>query len=245
MQTARAADSPGTDSVEQPGDTLQVGSVVISQVTLAVTNTTVSIANVGGEAVDLNGWFLCHAFSYWPFPSRTISAGETLVIHAGAGVDTDGELFASGSFGFRGDGQGSGGGQGDGLNRDIGLYRDGDFGNAGSIASYVSWGGTARKSVAQAAGIWGDADVTASLGDTIQWLGSGTGADAYSVAAPTVDALPATGSGGLATTADGKRSALRWAIVAAGVTMLAGLYGTATRTTPGPLPACPRPVTAA
>ena len=29
MQTARAADSPGTDSVEQTGDTLQVGSVVI------------------------------------------------------------------------------------------------------------------------------------------------------------------------------------------------------------------------
>ncbi|MCZ6546441.1 MAG: lamin tail domain-containing protein [Chloroflexi bacterium] len=191
-----------------PPPASQVGSVVISAVTIGGAGGALSITNLGGAPADLSGWYVCNFPAYWPIPSRMLGAGESLTIHGGSGTDTATDLFAGGGFGSFG------------ATGEVALYRDADFDAANSIVAYVAWnGGKERKSVAQAAGIWGDADVSAAVGDTIVRTGSAADASAYTVA---VDGLPATGSGGLA---DGGRSAAGlWAVVVAAIVI--GLLGT-------------------
>ncbi len=177
----------------------QVGSVVISAVTVAGAGSALSVTNLGGDAVDLTGWFVCNAPGYWPLPARTLAAGESFTIHAGSGADTDTDVYAAGGFGSLDD------------IGEVALYTQPQFEDPGSIVAYVGWnGGKVRKGVAQAAGIWGDADVTLALGDTIVRTGSAPDASAYSVA---VEGLPATGSGGLADA--GASAGWLWGIVAA------------------------------
>ena len=139
----------------------QVGSVVISAVTVAGAGSALSVTNLGGDAVDLTGWFVCNAPGYWPLPARTLAAGESFTIHAGSGADTDTDVYAAGGFGSLDD------------IGEVALYTQPQFEDPGSIVAYVGWnGGKVRKGVAQAAGIWGDADVTLALGDTIVRTGS-------------------------------------------------------------------------
>ena len=143
--------------------------------------------------------FVCNAPGYWPLPARTLAAGESFTIHAGSGADTDTDVYAAGGFGSLDD------------IGEVALYTQPQFEDPGSIVAYVGWnGGKVRKGVAQAAGIWGDADVTLALGDTIVRTGSAPDASAYSVA---VEGLPATGSGGLADA--GASAGWLWGIVVA------------------------------
>ena len=202
-----AASEPAGATPTTPLPASQVGSVVISAVTIGGAGGALSITNLSGAPVDLSGWYVCNFPTYWPIPSRMLGAGESLTIHGGSGTDTATDLFAGGGFGSFG------------ATGEVALYRDADFAAANSIVAYVAWnGGKERKSVAQAAGIWGDTDVSVAGGDTIVRTGSAADARAYTVA---VEGLPATGSGGLA---DGGRSAAGlWAgVVAAIVIALLG-----------------------
>ena len=118
----------------------------------------------------------------------------------GGGTDTATDVYAGGGFGSL-DTQG-----------EVALYSGADFANSSLIEAYVGWnGGKGRKSVAQAAGIWGTEDVSASLGDTLVRTGSSGEGSEYTIAAA---GLPATGSGGLAAS-EATEMAWVWASVAA------------------------------
>ena len=160
------------------------GDVVISSVDLAADDASIVITNNGSAAVDIGGWFVCNVPNYFSLPSLSLGAGESVTVHAGAGTDTATEIYADGGFGsLSGDGAG-----------EVALYAGSDFESADNIRAYVGWnGGSGRKSVAQAAGIWTDADVTAGAGDTINFDGGSDGAASYSVAAQVDDGGSAAG----------------------------------------------------
>jgi hypothetical protein len=151
--------------------------VVISEVTLSDADDTgsITIQNSGDIAIDVSGWFVCNFPAYWPIPDGTsLEAGASLQIHAGAGENGASAIFAAGGFGAV-----TGGSAGE-----VALYRDNSFASEESIVAYVGWdGGGQRKAVAQGAGLWGEDDVTTAAEDTIEWLGTGTDASAYAIAA--------------------------------------------------------------
>ena len=154
------------------------GDVVISSVDLAGDDASVVITNTGTAAVELGGWWVCNAPNYFPLPGVSLGAGASITVHAGAGTDSATDIYANGSFGrLSGDGAG-----------EVALYAGANFASADEIRAYVGWnGGSGRKSVAVAAGIWTDTDVTAAAGDTITFDGGADGAASYSVAAQADD----------------------------------------------------------
>lgn len=179
--------------------------VVFTQVDLA--GDAVVITNQGSDAIDVSGWFVCRFPDYWPIPDGTmLDAGADLVIHAAAGTDSATDLYADGGFGVF---EAAGG--------EVALYNSMDFESPAAIVAYVAWnGGSQRKSVAQAAGIWGEEDVTVDMPTNLVRTGESLDASAYSPDAATsgpveepagestdgadgaVNELPATGTGGLA-----------------------------------------------
>ncbi len=120
----------------------------------------VEITNVGDEAGTMDGWFLCQRPSYHAVPTATLGPGQSLTIEAAqasiGGLDpADGEM---------------------------GLYRSGEFGDAGAIVSYVEWGtaGHGRSSVAVTAGIWPDGGFVPAGNDRITSDGAATGPEGWS-----------------------------------------------------------------
>lgn len=151
------------------------GGVVISAVSLTGDDATVEITNTGDTTVNLDGWFVCNFPAYWGIPAVEIAPGASLTFHAGAGTDTATDLFAGGAFGSL-DGSGAG---------EVALYSGSNFTSSELMQSYVAWnGGGLRKGVAQAAGIWGDTDITAEAGALLDNSLDGTGAEAWFVALP-------------------------------------------------------------
>ena len=138
---------------------------------------TVTVKNVGGDAQDMNGWFICQQPSYWPFPAITLASGQELEISTGAGEDDEQRVHASGGFGQLSPTQG-----------EVGLYEFADFANSDAIRAYVGWnGGGGRLGVAQGAGIWDDGalEIPDAAPVAIGYIGEGTGASAYVVSATT------------------------------------------------------------
>lgn len=151
------------------------GGVAISDVTLDGGTATVTVTNNGDTAASLDGWYVCNFPDYWAIPAVEIAAGATLTFHAGGGTDTATDLYAGGGFGAL---SGSGAGE-------VALYSSNAFGSDEAIQSYVAWnGGKNRKSVAQAAGIWGQDDLSAEDGALLSNSFDGTGASAWFVALP-------------------------------------------------------------
>ena len=155
-------------------DQVRAGTIVMTEVTLNDIEATVVLQNTSNAPADFRGWFLCSNSAYWALPAITLAPGALLSVHASAGEDREGEIFASGGFGGL---SGDGGGE-------IALYRSQNFSTAGDLVAYVGWnGGGNRRNLAQRAGLWGDADLIAAPGDRLCYLGSGSGADAFSVTA--------------------------------------------------------------
>jgi len=211
---AGAASAAATPVPAQEADTptLQAASLVIANVTIDGAASTITISNAGSAAVSLSGLWICNAPNYWTLPDLTLGAGESITVHAGSGTDSASQIYAGGGFGNLGS------------PGEIALYTGPEFSNPDLIIGYVGWnGGGGRKSVAQAAGLWGDDDIAAEVGDTIRRIAAGSGADAYAAGdAQTIAALPSTGSGGLAGER-GNPSPLLWAAIAAAMTLLVGL----------------------
>ncbi|HJN93745.1 MAG TPA: lamin tail domain-containing protein, partial [Dehalococcoidia bacterium] len=88
----------------------------------------IELTNLSASAHSLDGYWLCQFPGYWPFPSGIeMPAGGTLFLNTGSGNDTADTLFVNGAIGEL---NASSGGE-------VALYRNNDFGNAASIASYV------------------------------------------------------------------------------------------------------------
>lgn len=196
----------------------EVGDLVISSLTVDGADSTVTISNVSGGDIELEGTFVCNFPSYWRMGSLTLAAGESITVNAGSGADGGGVVFAGGGFGELGS------------PGEVALYENASFDDPSAMIAYVGWnGGLLRKAVAQAAGLWGADDVAAEVGDTIRKTGAGTGADAYSAgAADVVAALPSVGSGGLANTGDSPVAGLApivWGALAAGAVLAFALSG--------------------
>ena len=195
----------------------EVGDLIITGVTIAGPNSTITITNVSGADIDLEGTFVCNFPSYFRLGAFALADGDSVTVSAEAGSDGNGVIFAAGGFGELGS------------PGEVALYKNEGFGDSSAIIAYVGWnGGLLRKGVAQAAGLWGDVDLEAGSGDRIRKTGAGTGADAYSVSGGggggAVTALPSTGSGGLAD-GDGGVAPFTWALLAAGLTLVLGVGG--------------------
>ena len=171
--TGTAAATETATPTEQPsnGGATAAGGPIIERVVLGGGDATVVLFNSGDAPVSLDGWFLCNFPDYWRVPAVELAPGARLTVHAGAGADSGGELFAGGGYGSLGGGNG-----------EIGLYSSSDFGSADAIVSYVGWGSAkARLGVARSAGIWGDATLEAGDGATIAFSGGPPAAEAYAV----------------------------------------------------------------
>lgn len=156
---------------EEPALTGPPPTIVVEEIVLAGLDGTVTLANVSADPINLEGWFVCRRPAYWPLPAIELAAGESIVLHAGDGENTERDFFAQRGFNALGS------------SGELGIYRDFNFDSADSMVAYVSWGGGGgRKSVAQAAGLWGEENLAAEAGDVIRRTGDGLGLPAYSVA---------------------------------------------------------------
>ncbi|RMH69027.1 MAG: hypothetical protein D6683_16410 [Actinomyces sp.] len=107
----------------------------------------VTITNIGPEAVDLSGIWLCNR------PSYTELSGQ---VAPGASVDVPADALG---------GLAESGGE-------AALYVGNSFSDPNSIIDYVSWnGGGGRTSVAVEAGIWPEGASVTPAGDSIELFG--------------------------------------------------------------------------
>ncbi len=159
----------GSATSRPPERAVDLG-LVIKRIMLAGARGTVTVRNQGETPVSLGAWYVCQFPLYYKLPLITLRPAGQLLVHADAGEDTEREVYAGGRFGELGD---------DG---ELALHASGAFESPAALGAYVGWGaGGRRKSVAQAAGIWGTADVVAAQGDTIVFTGVAEGADGYIV----------------------------------------------------------------
>ena len=121
----------------------EVGDLIITGVTIAGPNSTITITNVSGADIDLEGTFVCNFPSYFRLGAFALADGDSVTVSAEAGSDGNGVIFAAGGFGELGS------------PGEVALYKNEGFGDSSAIIAYVGWnGGLLRKGVAQAAGLW-------------------------------------------------------------------------------------------
>ncbi len=127
----------------------------ISQVVFGE-NGYVAIANVGGEAGDVGGHWLCQRPNYFEVPPVTLEPGQVVWVATGDGATLDaaaaGAAAVAAADGRLGRFTAAGG--------EIALYASNTFSSAEDIRSYVEWGAAGglpragRGPVAVEAGIW-------------------------------------------------------------------------------------------
>ena len=121
----------------------------------------VVITNVGTEAGNLGGHWICQRPSYQELPAIDVGPGESVAISLGGDVflPPPGTLTIEGQLNIGGISASSG---------EIGLYSTNLFGSADAIVSYVEWGDTGhgRSGTAVAAGVWDDGGFVATTDAT-------------------------------------------------------------------------------
>lgn len=138
-----ATDDGAADDGAAADDALvapEAGSIVIDAVSF--TNNTVTITNVGSEAIDFAGWSTCNRPAY--------AAVSVPAIEPGATVDLDVvDLNLSPEDG------------------EFGLYRSNNFGSSADIVAYVQWGkaDNGRAAVAADAGLIAEGDFVDNGGE--------------------------------------------------------------------------------
>jgi hypothetical protein len=132
-------------------------------------NQLVELKNVGSEPVELEDWWFCARQDYAKIPNVTMAPGEFLVAHIGVnGTNTPTDVFLPFMLTLQ-------------SISDLGLYRNSNFTNPGSMVHFVQWGGvppTNRQSEAVAAGLWTAGEFVAGVaeGSSIEYDGSGNSA---------------------------------------------------------------------
>ena len=168
---------PKPEPEPQPEPQPAARSVVITSVEVLGSDGRLTITNVGDTAQDLSGWFICQRPNYWPFPSVTLGAGQSITVHVASGTDDASNLFAGNGFSTLEKSSG-----------EVAIYDSGAFGSSESIQAYVNWnGGGGRTSVAQGAGIWGAGTIDFATSDTEITLNEeaeGRDASDYTVGGP-------------------------------------------------------------
>ncbi len=121
----------------------------------------VVITNVGTEAGNLGGHWICQRPSYQELPAIDVGPGESVAISLGGSVflPPPGTLTIEGQLNIGGISASSG---------EIGLYSANAFGSADAIVSYVEWGDTGhgRSGTAVEAGVWDDGGSVATTDAT-------------------------------------------------------------------------------
>jgi hypothetical protein len=121
----------------------------------------VVITNVGTEAGNLGGHWICQRPSYQELPAIDVGPGESVAISLGGSVflPPPGTLTIEGQLNIGGISASSG---------EIGLYSTNSFGSADAIVSYVEWGDTGhgRSGTAVEAGVWDDGGSVATTDAT-------------------------------------------------------------------------------
>lgn len=119
------------------------------------------ITNVGNEAGNLGGYWLCQRPSYQELPAIDVGPGESVAISLGGDVfvPPPGSLTIADQLNL---------GPITATSGEIGLYSSNAFGSAEAIVSYVEWGnsGHGRSGTAVEAGIWDDGGFVATTADT-------------------------------------------------------------------------------
>jgi len=121
----------------------------------------VVITNVGTEAGNLGGHWICQRPSYQELPAIDVGPGESVAISLGGSVflPPPGTLTIEGQLNIGGISASSG---------EIGLYSTNSFGSADASVSYVEWGDTGhgRSGTAVEAGVWDDGGFVATTDAT-------------------------------------------------------------------------------
>ncbi len=141
---ATTSSAAPTTTATIPATGEPIGSLAITEV---VFGEHVTITNIGAEAVDLSGLWLCNRPSYTELAGQ-LAPGESVDIPA----DALGGLAESGG--------------------EAALYVGDQFSSAESIIDYVSWnGGGGRAPVAVEAGIWPEGATVVPAGPSIELFG--------------------------------------------------------------------------
>ncbi len=121
----------------------------------------VVITNVGTEAGNLGGHWICQRPGYQELPDIEVGPGESVAISLGGNVflPPPGTLTIEGQLNIGGISASSG---------EIGLYSSNAFGSADAMVSYVEWGnsGHGRSGTAVEAGLWDDGGFVATTDET-------------------------------------------------------------------------------
>ena len=119
---------------------------------------TVTIRNLSGEAVNLDGYQICRRPFYAPLPAVELAAGAALTIHMNvAGTNTDTDVFIEIFSDLT-------------ETSEFNLYSDNNFTSADSLVAFVAWGGepgsNGRIDVAVDAGLWTAGDFITTCEDS-------------------------------------------------------------------------------
>ncbi len=114
----------------------------------------IEVVNTGPQTGNVHGlWIAVHPY-YLELPSAVVEVGST--VRVGLDPAVDALVHTSGLLPVLTAADG-----------EVALYRNGSFGDPTAIVDYVEWGsgGHFRSTVAEAAGLWGEAQVVPMQGD--------------------------------------------------------------------------------
>jgi len=142
-------------------DTMTVAGAIFEITTVSFGAPMMVITNVGDEAGNLGGHWICQRPSYQELPAIDVGPGESVAISLGGDVflPPPGALTIDGQLNLGGISADGG---------EIGLYSTDAFSSAEAIVSYVEWGDTGhgRSGTAVEAGVWDDGGFVATTGET-------------------------------------------------------------------------------
>ena len=143
-----------TDDMSMEGAIFEITSVSFGAPMVVITN-------VGTEAGNLEGHWICQRPGYAQIPSIDVGPGESVAISLGGNVflPPPGTLTIEGQLNIGGISASDG---------EIGLYSSNAFDSADAMVSYVEWGSTGhgRSGTAVEAGLWDDGGFVATTDET-------------------------------------------------------------------------------
>ena len=140
--TSTATATTAADDMTMEGAIFEITTVTFGAPMVVITN-------VGTQAGNLGGHWICQRPGYQELPDIDVGPGESVAISLGGDVflPPPGTLTIEAQLNIGGIGASGG---------EIGLYSSNTFGSADAIVSYVEWGNTGhgRSGTAVEAGLW-------------------------------------------------------------------------------------------